>query len=654
MTNARRVLIEIAGDAVGLGRALTDADGMLGRFGSGLGRLAVSGGIALAGLGVGAALAVPDILSAGTAMQSLEVKAETVFAESLPMVQAWSDANAAAMGLTRSQATGLAAGIGDLLVPMGATRNQAGDMSTEIMGMAGALSAWSGGQRSVTEVSGILTDAIMGQRDALQGLGIDISAEEVAARALAVAQAEGRSEITRMDEALATQQLLVEKSTDAQAAWANGSMNAVQSQNRLRAAWNEGKEALIAGVTPALQAGVALLVDRVIPGVEAVTRVFREEGFGGALAYLGDKAREVWPDVQAAIVDGAGQVLDFIQEYAPVLAAQLGEWGLAFVRWIGPQIPPALAELGRFIGTAADWIIDTGLPMAVDALVQLGGQFVAWVGPQIPPLLVELAGLLLQVTGWIITEAAPAILTAALELGIAILSWLPPLGGQLLAGLGQVWSVHLWPWLSSLPGRAADAVGDMTSTLVGKGMDLLTSFLTGIIPGWALGPLLWLVGLGSKVLGAVGDMASTLYQIGRDIIQGLWDGMRSIWDDVSGWLSDRAGDIAGTVGNVLGISSPSRVMFELGRWTGEGFRLGLEAGMPSSIAVPPIDPTGTLDAVRSAGPGSSSTAAQIAAALASINLTVQIGDRDITDIVDVQLDKRDGDLAAAVAAGRRP
>ena len=68
-----------------------------------------------------------------------------------------------------------------------------------------------------------------------------------------------------------------------------------------------------------------------------------------------------------------------------------------------------------------------------------------------------------------------------------------------------------------------------------------------------------------------------MLEIGRNIITGLWDGLRSAWeefsirDTVSGWGSS----IAGAFKERLGIESPSRVFHEFGMNIGEGLRNGI-------------------------------------------------------------------------------
>jgi phage-related minor tail protein len=66
-----------------------------------------------------------------------------------------------------------------------------------------------------------------------------------------------------------------------------------------------------------------------------------------------------------------------------------------------------------------------------------------------------------------------------------------------------------------------------------------------------------------------------LYQIGKDIIQGLLNGISSMASQVWQKAKDIADGIKTRIRNALGIHSPSRVMMELGEYTGEGLAVGL-------------------------------------------------------------------------------
>ena len=172
------------------GKAKAGADGIEEGSRRGVGALSkITGALGPIGGVIGGAFAVGKVVDFGKEMfglgQELDVynkKADTVFEGGAGLVKAWADQNNEAMGLSKEKLTGLAAGFGDLLKPMGFSAEQAGKMSTEVVGLSGALSAWSGGQTSAAEVSDILAKAMLGETDGLKQLGISISQDEVNTR----------------------------------------------------------------------------------------------------------------------------------------------------------------------------------------------------------------------------------------------------------------------------------------------------------------------------------------------------------------------------------------------------------------------------------------------------------------------------------------
>ena len=186
----------------------------------------------------------------GAEMEVLTAKAKTVFGDALPAVTEAAEENANAMGLTASQYTDAAAAIGDLLVPMGFAREEAGSISTELVNLSGALSEWTGGQIEATEVADILGKAILGEREQLKTLGISINEADINAR-LAEKGLKGLTgEMLQQAKAAVTLELVTEKSADAQAAFAANSDTLVRKQAELRAQLVEIQEIIATALVP--------------------------------------------------------------------------------------------------------------------------------------------------------------------------------------------------------------------------------------------------------------------------------------------------------------------------------------------------------------------------------------------------------------------
>jgi hypothetical protein len=309
----------------------------------GLGGLALGAGAA----GVAAAGMAPQILSMAGALEQGAAKAATVFGpKQIGAVDKWAKANAAAMGLTSSEATTLAAGFGDLLVPMGFTRAEAAKMSTDTIGLAGALSQWSGGTVTAADAADRLSAAMLGETDGLKSLGISISAADVEARLAAKGQDKLTGAARQQAEAVAIQTMIFEKSTDAQAAYKNGGSSLIAQSNKMKATFKELRDKGVRALAPHL----ATLLDK-FNGL--VTGFQNGTGAGGklkeavtALRERFEKYRPVLEIVGKALLKVGGLIVTTI---IPAV------WKMQEV-WLGmvtKLVPPILSFFSTLVTGAA-------------------------------------------------------------------------------------------------------------------------------------------------------------------------------------------------------------------------------------------------------------------------------------------------------------
>lgn len=332
-------------------RVKDEASSALKRIGanvSGFGNT-VRSALKTAAIGATALVAAVGGLTAGVAaiydavggLEQLDRKAQAVFGDTLPTVQAWADANAHAMGLTRTEAIAAAAGLQDLLIPMGFTREAATAMTTETIGLSGALAEWSGGQYDAAEVSQILAKAMLGEREQLKSLGISITEADVQTRLAAKGQEELTGAALQQAKAIATQELIFEKSADAQAAFKSGGDSLYRTQQELKAAIGETKESVLRALAPAMREVADLVRTEVLPRVVSLSEWLSakipvaleaaRDGFNRARPFL-----ESFISGLQGIWAAAKQAFEFIVNNKPVLIAVVGAIGLAIAAALGP------------------------------------------------------------------------------------------------------------------------------------------------------------------------------------------------------------------------------------------------------------------------------------------------------------------------------
>ena len=359
----RKLTITIVGDATSaekafdsLGSKGVELEGKVKGLSSGFGAFTTVAGGFVAGAAITQGPALLKGLSDGFATLELQgQKAKAVFGDQIGIVKEWSATNANAMGLTKREAVGLAAGMSDLLKPMGFTSGEAAGMSTKILGLSGALAEWSMGQYKAADVAEILQDAIMGNTDRLDALGIKIQAADIDARLAAKGQSELTGAARRQAEALAVQEMLFEQSKDAQDAYAAGAGSAARKQAESAARTREAGEAMQMGLGPAITTVMGLLADGLIP-----------------------------------VFDGLAWAMDHIVVVGPALAAGVLTIVVpAFIAWATAANAAGVANIvamGAAIAAAAPFI---AMAVVVAALV---------------------AGIVLLVKNWdTVTEKVPAL-----------------------------------------------------------------------------------------------------------------------------------------------------------------------------------------------------------------------------------------------------
>lgn len=353
---AAKALRDTAEDVGRIDRKLDGIDGSARKAERGMERAARAGRrfAKIAAFGVGGLAAVGatagrKVFNLGVELEAMGNKAQTVFGDQLGGVEKWARASAHGMGLTTTEATSLAANFADLLVPMGFARDQAAKMSTDVVGLSGALSQWSGGTVDAAGASDVLAKAMLGERDGLKALGISISSADVMARLAAKGQAKLTGAALEQAEAIATQELIFAKSADAQEAFRRGTNKLGIAQAQMGAKLRELRDRGIRAVIPWMT-DMAGKVTKLVEEFENGT------GAGGRLRDrfedMAAQGRKLWDEFRTGTGTG-GEIRDALATAggaALVLGEVMRDVILPAVAWFNDH-PNALQ--GLVLGMAA-------------------------------------------------------------------------------------------------------------------------------------------------------------------------------------------------------------------------------------------------------------------------------------------------------------
>jgi hypothetical protein len=261
---------------------------------------------------------IGSTVNAAVGFEQMNKKISTVFGDSEQDIRSWAKTVSAQMGTSSQEVAGMAASMADLLKPMGMTTKQAAEMSKEMVGVSAALSAWSGGQKSAAEVTDILSGALLGEYDALKGLGISLDAAEVKERAAEIAKKNGKKSVDDLSTAMAVQQLVTEKSGDAIKAYGQEADGLAPKVNELKAAFAEFRVKALELLTPVLIEITGWMTDKMLP----------------AFVRFADWVKTNWPKIVeiirrlvAVLLHITAAALDIGAALLHVVAAVMPAWG---------------------------------------------------------------------------------------------------------------------------------------------------------------------------------------------------------------------------------------------------------------------------------------------------------------------------------------
>lgn len=248
------VKVTVLGDAQQFNRTMAQTETTAAKFGK-----AVDGAKLAVGALVGSAV-VGQVVSFGKRMQEVATVAEgvesrfdTVFGEMAGSMSAWVDEQNEAFGTSENGLKNLAAGIGDLLVPLGFARDEAAGMTQDVLLLANALSEWTSGQVSVEQASDAVRKSLLGEREMLKELGVAISEADVQQALAAKGMSGLTGEALAQAKAQVTLELVTAKSADALAQYERRTGTALAEQKAFTAALEESEQSLAQAFAPEVE-----------------------------------------------------------------------------------------------------------------------------------------------------------------------------------------------------------------------------------------------------------------------------------------------------------------------------------------------------------------------------------------------------------------
>jgi hypothetical protein len=585
MARARRLEVEIVGDARSYERTLNRAGGATSGFGRTVKKAAAIAVTAGLTMGVGVAAGAVKAIKASSNLGEQISKTGVVFGKSGKDVQRWSEDLASSFGLSQREALEAAGTYGNMLVPMGLARNEAAGMSQRMVELAADMASFN--NASPVETLDALRAGLAGETEPLRRFGVFLNAARVEEEAMRLGLAKSKKDMTAAAKAQATYSLILKDSSDTQGDFSRTSNSLANRQRILRAAFENTAAKLGTAFLPAATAVLGFVSDELLPGFDKAadviggfwTRVSKDfteakgvrakievvwEGVRNLAQSIADEVSDAMPDVDwnatgEAILDGIVPAMKQGGRLARAVADLFDET-LDKVNWeeVGRKAGPFLAAMvASAFATLSDpsfWARNWDLALAV-GLTAFGGAIGRFAGAA----LARVGGRLVRLGEDMLLSIAGGVEKLSPRLGTAFVT-AAMFGARTLAGaIGRLWRVVE---------NAASGVWARMGPL------LRTALRVG-----------WIAAIASAISSAgefVTGKATQFYNWGKGVatslVDGFADGIRAGVDKVKAaidWVTDK---IPGFIKGPLGVSSPSKVTMDIGRELAEGLGVGFGLG----------------------------------------------------------------------------
>ncbi|WP_330582381.1 phage tail protein, partial [Paraclostridium sordellii] len=162
----------------------------------------------------------------------------------------------------------------------------------------------------------------------------------------------------------------------------------------------------------------------------------------------------------------------------------------------------------------------------------------------------------------------------------------------------SAWITNIVTYFTQLPGQIWTWLTNCVTNMTTWGGNMLTEAKTGMTDVF------------NGIVDTFTNLPSKMMDIGKNIVAGIKQGISDAWNGMKGWIGGLCDSFIDGVKEKMDIHSPSRVMRQLGVYTGEGFGLGIgdtvnsiskQANAIAEAAIPNVN-AGNFDMSVSSNP----------------------------------------------------
>lgn len=536
-------------------------------------------------------ITLPLVAAGGAALkfasdaEETQSKFNTVFGDMSETMNDWAETLAKSIGRSRTDIKGWSATLQDTFVPMGMARDQAADLSANLVELAIDVASFN--NMADSQVVENFTSAIVGNHQAVAKYGIIIN--EARLKQEALNHGMDPKNLTENEKAWLRYQIILESSQDAMGDAERTSGSFANQLKGLKSSARDLAEdtgnyllppatrfigwirqgidwlsqlnpkivqiglvvsgvalvmgplifiigklitafGVIAGVIGAVSSPVLI----VIAAIAALVAIF-------ATAYR--RSEEFRDKVQAAI----GMMADFVQGIISRIKDFWDEHG--------EMIMQAVRNVLNFIVRIFEW----ALPYILSIVKTVFNTISGVISGAIDVIMGIIRFFSALFTGnWSeMWEAVKDILTGALSIVTSLLE-------GIIGIVGTVLKV-IWDLVKGIPKKLGELLKEVVLNIVRWGLDMNEKARNAAL------------NLVSNIINTVKGLPKQMLQLGKDIIQGLINGIKGMAKGAVDAVKNVGSSIVGGVKKIFGISSPSKIFREFGGNLGEGLVQGIDA-----------------------------------------------------------------------------
>ncbi|MDY5127466.1 MULTISPECIES: phage tail protein [unclassified Actinotignum] len=537
-------------------------------------------------LGAAAATAVAGVaVKAASDLEQSMGTIDDVFKENAATVHAYAKAAADSVGLSRNEYNELATVMATQLKNGGTSLDDLAGKTNDLIAVGADLSAAFGG--STADAVRALSSALKGERDPIERYGVSLKQASIDAEAARLGFQKVGGALTDEAQQAATLSLIMQQTSDFHGKF-NSEQDTLAHKTQVAKAKISDFSAQLGGyLLPAVSEAAGWLADHLGPAFESVHKWIQEKVVP-ALKTMKEKWDEVYPKVKEFAIEVKDNLLAVLRVLGGFIKETVVPALMSIGHWVAENTGKVKMMAAAVLIAIAAWKaykITVSIITAVNAAIKVAqGIMTVWntkikavtisqtllnavmmlnpIGLIVAAIMVVigvLAILWMKCEGFrnavtAIWEAIKSAVAGVVEwFTVTVPEWISNAIETVKGFFSDLWTKvqEIWngikttisdvvEWIKTAPGEAADQAAEWLSNAFQTARDWVVEKLTALKDGAVekFNALVdWVKELPQKILSALGDLGSLLWDAGRSILQGLLDGLQSMWEGVKGFFS---------------------------------------------------------------------------------------------------------------------